>query len=202
MFVLYNYYREDWLPQKIGGMLEDAFGTPPIVRAVRAGRGDARCRDRGSTRRRRAAPGRHGRRARPWRPRRRRPPTTGRSCTCVEPYIAPYYLGALAVILSFALLVVWRAARRSGIPLRRFSPHFFLLGVAFLLLETRSLVTFSLLFGSTWIVNSLVFFAVLASVLLAIAINCALPDPEPGPAVRRPARVDRRWRTCCPAGRC
>jgi hypothetical protein len=32
-------------------------------------------------------------------------------------------------------------------------------------------VTFSLLFGSTWIVNSLVFFAILASVLLAIGIN-------------------------------
>lgn len=53
----------------------------------------------------------------------------------------------------------------------RFSPHFFVLGVAFLLLETRSLVTFSLLFGATWIVNSLVFFAVLASVLLAIVVN-------------------------------
>ncbi len=41
------------------------------------------------------------------------------------------------------------------------SPHFFLLGVAFLLLETRSLVTFSLLFGTTWIVNALAFFALL-----------------------------------------
>jgi hypothetical protein len=67
--------------------------------------------------------------------------------------------------------MVWRAAKASGTSLRRFSPHFFLLGVAFLLLETRALVTFSLLFGTTWIVNSLVFFAVLASVLLAIAIN-------------------------------
>ena len=89
----------------------------------------------------------------------------------VQPYIAPYYLGALALILAFAAFMVWRAARGSGTSLRRFSPHFFLLGVAFLLLETRSLVTFSLLFGSTWIVNSLVFFAVLASVLGAVAIN-------------------------------
>ncbi len=40
-----------------------------------------------------------------------------------------------------------------------------------MLLETRSLVTFSLLFGSTWMVNSLVFFAILASVLLAILFN-------------------------------
>jgi hypothetical protein len=54
---------------------------------------------------------------------------------------------------------------------RQFSPHFFVLGVAFLLLETKSLATFSLLFGTTWIVNALVFFAVLASVLAAIAVN-------------------------------
>ena len=38
------------------------------------------------------------------------------------------------------------------------------------MLETRSIVTFSLLFGSTWLVNALVFFAVLASVLLAILV--------------------------------
>ena len=63
------------------------------------------------------------------------------------------------------MLLVARAARRSGTSLRQFSPHFFVLGVAFLLLETKSLATFSLLFGTTWIVNALVFFAVLASVL-------------------------------------
>ena len=55
--------------------------------------------------------------------------------------------------------------------MRQFSPHFFVLGIAFLLLETKSLATFSLLFGTTWIVNALVFFAVLASVLAAISLN-------------------------------
>jgi len=58
-----------------------------------------------------------------------------------------------------------------GTTIRRFSPHFFVLGAAFLLLETRSLVSFSLLFGSTWLVNALAFFAILASVLLAILVN-------------------------------
>jgi hypothetical protein len=33
------------------------------------------------------------------------------------------------------------------------------------------LTTFSLLFGSTWLVNSLVFFAILSSVFLAIIVN-------------------------------
>ncbi len=40
-----------------------------------------------------------------------------------------------------------------------------------MLLETRSLVSFALLFGTTWLVNSLVFFAILLSVLLAIFFN-------------------------------
>ena len=49
------------------------------------------------------------------------------------------------------------------------------------MLETRSIVSFSLLFGSTWIVNSLVFFAVLASVLAAILVNArfAIRNPLP-----------------------
>ena len=77
------------------------------------------------------------------------------------------------------MLLVGRAAQRSGTPLRRFSPHFFVLGIAFLLLETRSIVTFSLLFGSTWLVNALVFFAVLASVLLAILVASRVPLRRP-----------------------
>src|SRR5436309_7516068 len=55
--------------------------------------------------------------------------------------------------------------------LRRFDWHMFFLGMAFMLLEVKSLTTFSLLFGSTWLVNSLVFFAILSSVLLAILAN-------------------------------
>src|SRR5262249_32644211 len=41
------------------------------------------------------------------------------------------------------------------------------MGLAFLLLETKSVVQFSLLFGTTWLNNSLVFLAVLMFVLLA-----------------------------------
>jgi hypothetical protein len=88
-----------------------------------------------------------------------------------EPSIAPYYLAALATIVALAGLLIGRAVYRSGTSIRRFSPHFFVLGIAFLLLETRSLAMFSLLFGTTWLVNALVFFAILASVLLAIVIN-------------------------------
>ena len=86
------------------------------------------------------------------------------------PFIAPYYLIGLAFALVFAIGGVLLGARATQTPIRRFSPHFFVLGIAFLLLKTRSIVTFSLLFGSTWLVNALVFFAVLASVLLAILV--------------------------------
>lgn len=44
---------------------------------------------------------------------------------------------------------------------------FLLMGVAFLLLETKSVIQFSLLFGTTWINSSLVFLGVLALVLAA-----------------------------------
>jgi SAM-dependent methyltransferase len=43
----------------------------------------------------------------------------------------------------------------------------FFLGAAFMLLETKSVVQLALLFGSTWLVNSLVFFTVLLVLLLA-----------------------------------
>ena len=52
-----------------------------------------------------------------------------------------------------------------------FSGDFFFLGAAFLLIETKSVVNFNLLFGSTWFVNSLVFVGMLLSVLIAIWIN-------------------------------
>ena len=43
----------------------------------------------------------------------------------------------------------------------------FFLGAAFMLLETRAVVQIALLFGSTWLVNSAVFFTVLVLILLA-----------------------------------
>jgi len=44
---------------------------------------------------------------------------------------------------------------------------FMFMGMAFLLLETKSIIQFSLLFGTTWLNNSLVFLAILILVLLA-----------------------------------
>lgn len=79
------------------------------------------------------------------------------------------YIEGLAMVLVFALAGTLTLAPRAV--LRRFDWHMFFLGAAFMLLEVKSLTTFSLLFGSTWLVNSLVFFAILCSVLLAILFN-------------------------------
>jgi UDP:flavonoid glycosyltransferase YjiC (YdhE family) len=55
------------------------------------------------------------------------------------------------------------------------------MGAAFLLLETKSIVSFSLLFGTTWLVNALTFFAILASVLLAILVSRRVKLSNPVP---------------------
>ena len=44
----------------------------------------------------------------------------------------------------------------------------FFMGVAFLLLETKNVAAFALLFGTTWLVNALVFTGVLLVVLAAV----------------------------------
>jgi hypothetical protein len=181
IFVLYNYYREPWLVSKIGSMLHTAFDGDVIIRRYPGGSASAAALA--------AGPGIDalGGAA---------PPgeaideldlaAAPRAATddwpflyLFEPSLPTHYLIALALVLVWGVLLVARAAQRSGTPLRRFSPHFFVLGIAFLLLETRSIVTFSLLFGSTWLVNALVFFAVLASVLLAIFVTSRLTIRRP-----------------------
>jgi hypothetical protein len=51
------------------------------------------------------------------------------------------------------------------------------MGAAFLLLETKNVVQFALLFGTTWFVNALVFFGILLAVLLAVEVAKHLTLP-------------------------
>ena len=55
----------------------------------------------------------------------------------------------------------------------------FFMGAAFLLLETKSVVQFALLFGTTWFVNSLVFAGILLAVLAAIEVARRAKPPRP-----------------------
>ena len=180
VFVLYNYYREPWLVTKIDAMLERAFGTPPLLRtysnvqaAFADGPGVAALTGRAPADPISAVP----QEADPQ-------PTPATDdwpfLYLRTPAVAPYYLAALGFVLLTALIGLGLTVSRAGRSVRSFSPHFFVLGAAFLLLETRSLVTFSLLFGTTWLVNALVFFAILASVLVAIAISARTRLARPG----------------------
>ncbi len=67
-------------------------------------------------------------------------------------------LGGLGVVLLYLFLPKGRL---------QIDGRMFFLGAGFMLLETRAVVQLALLFGGTWLVNSLVFFAVLTLVLLA-----------------------------------
>jgi hypothetical protein len=69
----------------------------------------------------------------------------------------------LVMALASAALLFAFARRAPG----RFNAQMFFLGAGFMLLETKGVVHMALLFGSTWIVNSVVFFAILVMVLCA-----------------------------------
>jgi hypothetical protein len=191
LLVLYNYYRFDWFIEKLAGMMERAFGTPPFI-STYGGWG-------------RAAVLMDGPRLAAIDPALARPyaELPGRDPNAVdvigEGYFQPgtpspatddwpflylqgptfpkVYAGSLLLLagLAAAGVLIAMPAR----VLARFDWHMFFLGAAFILLETKSIVTFGLLFGSTWMVNSLVFFAILFSVLLAIIVSARLPIRRP-----------------------
>ncbi len=169
VFVMYNWYRQRWLIDRLGGMLLDTFGTSPIVRSWAGGLailGD------GPAVAALAGGPPPGDKVDPAIGPAPIPATDDWPFLYLrEPQVAPYYLAALAMLLLFAVVLVAGAARATRTPFVKFSPHFFALGTAFLLLETRSLATFGLLFGSTWLVNALVFFAILVSVLVAVLVT-------------------------------
>jgi spermidine synthase len=79
-------------------------------------------------------------------------------------------MGGLGLLLLAPFV---RAARRGQPPaapggrVRVFDARMFFLGAGFMLIETRAVVQMALLFGGTWTVNSVVFFAVLVMILLA-----------------------------------
>ncbi len=167
VLVLYNSYQERWVRDRIARMLQEAFGHPPVVTALTGQ----------DTNTLGLAPLGYlthfviGPKV--------RGPALPRDTAAVEhatddwPFLyvrdrqipAPYLLIMLMFLLCGAVGVRLSGGRRlSG--LGRNGP-FFLMGAAFLLLETKSIAQFALLFGTTWLVNSLVFFAILLSVLLA-----------------------------------
>jgi len=81
-------------------------------------------------------------------------------------FIPDLNLRSMIILGALGLCLVWLFLPKStgGIA---FDGRMFFLGAAFMLLETKAVVQLALLFGSTWLVNSLVFFTALLLVLAA-----------------------------------
>lgn len=182
VFLMYNFYRQPWLVSKLDGMLATSFGYPPIVKLFPHLSGSGAVFATGPAI---AALSDHsppGDSVDPV-PAASVPPPATDDWPFVylqSPGIASFYLLAIGLLVVLAGVAFLGTVRFSGASLAMVSPHFFTLGTAFMLLETRSLATFSLLFGTTWLVNALAFVAILLSVLLAIG-------------AQRRWRFRRRW---------
>jgi spermidine synthase len=81
-----------------------------------------------------------------------------------DPHVPRHYLWALALVLAVSVVAVRLAIGRGQV---RFAWHFFFLGAGFMLLETKSIIQFALLWGSTWVVASLAIAAVLTMAMAA-----------------------------------
>jgi hypothetical protein len=95
-------------------------------------------------------------------------------------YLRPDTFPTGYVTMLACILVIAAAGARIAFGKRvygsGFDPVLFLMGAAFLLIETRGVTDLSLLFGSTWIVNSSVFAGVL---VMALAANLAVQRFRP-----------------------
>jgi SAM-dependent methyltransferase len=160
-FAMYNYYRETWLIDRLAGTVAAAFGHPPCIdtyagaqAVISAGMtpSDQQCRTTWS-------------------------PTPGQAviapATDNAPFLyfkggvfPPLYSITLALILLASLVAVISLGGSIG-AMRPYADLFFM-GAAFLLLETKNVATFAMLFGTTWFVNALVFAGVLLIVLAAV----------------------------------
>jgi predicted membrane-bound spermidine synthase len=192
LLVIYNYFREKWLVDRLANTAAVAFGAEPRVH-VHEGRGylgvllagprvarlpsDLPVPDQVAM---------YGMRARST------PARIHHRDAAIEPatddwpflylrdrHVPRHYSATLALILVVSVAAVMPVVRRQP---GRWSWQFFLLGAGFMLLETRSITQFALLWGSTWVVASL---AIASVLVMALVANFAVSRYE----VRRPWRV-------------
>ena len=92
------------------------------------------------------------------------------------PYQREPGLPTSVVTISFLLLLVCLlAARRVGLHVRALQWELFFLGAAFLLLEAQIISRMALLFGTTWIVNSIVIAVLLLLIVASNGVAAAAP---------------------------
>jgi hypothetical protein len=152
VFIMYNQYRWPWLVNKIAATLDESFAKPPLIytegptTVFATGKdisGDTYSKD-----------GFEGLPTDDW-----------PFVYMQKPGVHWLYIGMIAVFMLVSVIGI-RFFAPAGTLSRPDFPFFFM-GMAFLLLETKSLAFFSLLFGTTWVVNSVAFSGILLSVLMA-----------------------------------
>jgi len=79
-----------------------------------------------------------------------------------DPVVPALNLRGIAIMAVLSLALLWAFAPKRG---ARPNWRMFFMGAGFMLLETKSVVHLALLFGSTWMVNSVVVFAILVMIL-------------------------------------
>ncbi|CAB4989393.1 unannotated protein [freshwater metagenome] len=184
VFAMYNYYREPWLINRLAGTLDEVFGHAPCLdtftavqslAAITIGKqaDNAVCAPAATWDRASVAAAAQEIPV---------PAVDDRPFLYLKTQTIPdIYLIVIALILAVSLIGI----RIFGGPLRAMRGYgdLFFMGAAFLLLETRSITTFALLFGTTWLVNALVFTGVLVAVLLAIEVTQRARKPIPRPFI-------------------
>lgn len=84
-------------------------------------------------------------------------------------------LVSAAVLAIFGWLLQRTFPQRSSIETRSIDPHFMLLGAGFMLLEAQIVSKMALLFGTTWVVNSVVVAGILCLIVAANLIYGSSP---------------------------
>lgn len=172
VFAMYNYYREPWLVNRLAGTVDEVFGHPPCLDQFTAVQSLAVITDGKQQQNAvcaenavwlRDAVAAQGQEI-------PAPANDDRPFLYLKnPTIPSLYL----IIIALILIVSFIGIRVFGGPFKNMAGYgdLFFMGMAFLLLETRSVTTFALLFGTTWLVNALVFAGVLVAVLAAIEVT-------------------------------
>ena len=177
LLVVYNYFRERWLVDRLANTAAVAFGAEPRVHVheARAYLGVIIAGPRLATLT--ADPVVPDRVTAFGQSHTPSPARVHRRDAAIEPatddwpflymrnrHLPRHYGFALVLILGVSAVVVFATLRgQEG----SWSWQFFLLGAGFMLLETKSIIQFALLWGSTWVVASLAIAAVLTMALLA-----------------------------------
>ncbi|HEY5741706.1 MAG TPA: hypothetical protein VIS99_04130, partial [Terrimicrobiaceae bacterium] len=189
LLVVYNYFREPWLVDRLANTAAVAFGEEPWVHVhqARAFLGVLMAGPRLSTLTKKPiVPDRvtaygQSHAPSPARPHVRDPQIEPASddwpfLYLHDRHIPAHYLTALALVLAASAAVVLLAIRgQEG----KWSWEFFLLGAGFMLLETKSIIEFALLWGSTWVVASLAIASVLSMALVSNSLVAKFEITKP-----------------------